>query len=103
MTDVEALVRDANERFISDRIQIEQWVNTLMQRVSEIDPKDLVGVNIPSGKTAQELLPALYTQPYCKEAYLVQREALNNFQLEINKIGEVYNQRFWEIINESKC
>lgn len=76
---VEAL-REREKEFIERRAKIEMEVNSFLTSVDKTNDERITSVpGRPAGSTAKEVLPALWAEPFDKEAYALQLGALNHY------------------------
>jgi len=99
MKSVEEMIREREVAFIEKRMEIAQWVLQLMKDTREMAPELLEGIEIPQGNTAEELLPALYSEPFDEEAYKQQAEKINIFQQKKDAVAEKLNEESLSILS----
>ena len=100
MTPVQNLIAERERQFIETRLLICQWVEKLMENVSQIDPKLLTNLDVPKGKTAQELLPSLFVTPFDFEQYEKEAAVLNAFQSRLDALADWLNAEALKCLSE---
>jgi hypothetical protein len=81
--------------FIERRVFISQWVKEFMENVRAIDPSEMVGIDIPAGDTAEELLPSLFVEPFdhaAHEKYLQELDVVESLRLKVNEVATRLNE-----------
>lgn len=74
----------------------ESNINAYLTRVFELydeEPGIFAGVTMPSGRTAREVLPSMFAEPFDPVQYDKERTALKDFEKEVLRIGDEYNRK----------
>ena len=80
---VVALIEKKQQEFYVNKGKNEENINSYLQRIFELyeeDPSIFAGVEMPVGRTAKEVVPAMYEEPFNSELYKEQRKKLLDFQ-----------------------
>lgn len=97
---VQALIAERQRQFIEQRLLISQWVSQLMKNVHEIDQELLVGIDVPSQTTAEELLPSLFKEPFDLEQYNKEKAVVEELQRNIDELADKLNQEALKCLSE---
>ena len=101
MTDVTKLLEERRNQFITTRRDIEVYIETFFSELEKVPPKLLADVQLPTGRTAQEIFPALYAEPFDEEAYEAQYEAFNKCYKQVQGVAEYLNKKAEELLGVS--
>lgn len=77
------LVDKKEQEFFINKGKNENNINAYLERIFtlyETNPEIFAGVEMPCGKTAQEVVPAMYEEPFDEVKYKEQRKKLLDFQ-----------------------
>ena len=97
--DVHALLEKRRAAFLTKRRDIEVWVDKFFSEVSAISPELLKDTHPPAGKTAQELLPSMYKEPFSQEEFDKEYAVLNSYYNEVQGVAEYLNSKAAEVLN----
>jgi hypothetical protein len=100
--DVSKLIAERERKFIEQRVLITQWIKEFMESVHAFDPELLKGIKIPEGRTAEELLPSLFIEPFDHAAYLREREAMEDLRGKVNAVAEKLNEEALACLQQLK-
>lgn len=78
--DVTTLLRERQNKFIETRTLIASEVQKYLNSLNAMDAEVRAEILLPKGNTPQEILPALWVEPFDMEAYT---EQLNQFQASV--------------------
>ena len=101
MTDVNKLLEERRNQFITTRRDIEIYIETFFSELEKVPPKLLADVELPSGRTAQEIFPSLYVEPFDEEQYNKEYEAFNQCYEKVQGVAEYLNQKAEELLGVS--
>lgn len=77
------LIEQKNQEFYVNKGKNEANINSYLTRIFELydkNPAIFEGVEMPCGRTAQEVVPAMYEEPFDEQKYKEQRKRLLDFQ-----------------------
>lgn len=98
--DVNAIIEKRRNMFISARRDVEVWVETFFKELDRVDAKLLDGIELPTGRTAKELFPSLYVEPFNEEQYEMEYSTFNAFYEQIMSVAERLNNKALEVLNQ---
>lgn len=87
--DVTSLLRERQNKFIETRTLIASEVQKYLNSLNAMDAEVRAEILLPNGTTPQEILPALWTEPFDTEAY---KEQLSHFQASVQS-AKIYCDR----------
>lgn len=99
-TDVNALLEKRRNMFISSRRDVEVWIEKFFTELDQVNPQLLEGVEFPTGRTAQDIFPALYSEPFDEEAYCQQYATFEVFYNKVMEVAEYLNSKALEVLNQ---
>ena len=88
MVDAQKLLEQRRNMFISTRRDIEVWVSTFFTELDKVSPKLLEGIELPTGRTAQDIFPSLYVEPFDEEKYNAEYEEFNALYEKVMQVAE---------------
>ena len=88
-------------KFIEARSTIKHEVDQFLESVKATDPSVFVGLEIPAGNTAEEILPSLWVEPFNQEQYNQELAKLNAFIAQIHIVTDRLNQEALECLQKS--
>jgi len=100
MLDVQQLLIKRQEEFLSTRITISNIIANLFEGLSKVDPNLLKDINMPAGRTAEEILPALFTEPFDINEYNKQLAVYQRFASEIDNLAIRLNEEALKCLSE---
>lgn len=99
MTDVNKLLEQRRNMFISTRRDIEVWIEKFFTELDQVSPALMEGITIPTGRTAQEIFPSLYTEPFDEEKYNEEYATFTAFYEKVMEVAEYLNKKAIEVLN----
>ena len=96
--DVHALLEQRRTKFITKRRDIEVWVETFFKEVSQINESLLKDIKPLNGRTAQELFPSMYKEPFSQEEFNKEYAVVHEYYTQIQAIAESLNKRAEEVL-----
>ena len=90
--DVAQLIKDKESKFVEQRTLTEVEINKFLESIKDIEDeiKDIPGK--PTGTTAKEIVPSLWTEPFDEAKYKDEIEAFNAYVEEVVKFGDKINE-----------
>lgn len=77
---VEEILRVRQGKFVETRTRIEMEVNKFLESIDKIDDERVTSISgRPVGKTCNEVLPALWEDPFDETKYKMQLANLNQY------------------------
>ena len=101
MPDVQKLLEERRTMFITGRRDVEIYIERFFKEVDKLSPNLLTGIEPIKGRTAQEIFPSLYTEPFNEEQYEKEYAAFDRYYQEIFKIGEFLNKKAEEVLKDA--
>lgn len=98
MTDAKQLLEQRRNIFISTRRDIEVWVDKFFKEISQVNPKLMEGIEAPAGKTAQELFPSLYIEPFDEEKYNAEYAEFSAYYDKVMEVAKYLNDKAQEVL-----
>lgn len=98
MIDVNKMLDQRRSMFISTRRDIEVWIEKFFSELEQVNPSLLENITFPTGKTAQEIFPSLYIEPFNEEAYTAERAAFDEFYNKVMEVAEYLNKKAAEVL-----
>lgn len=99
MTDVNKLLEQRRNMFISTRRDIEIWVEKFFTEINQVNPSLMEGITLPTGQTAQDIFPSLYTEPFDEEQYNKEYEEFDALYNKVMEVAEYLNNKAIEVLN----
>lgn len=100
MLDIQQLLMKRQNEFVQTRFQIKTIIDNLFAGLGQVDPKLLENINMPNGTTAEEILPALFQEPFDVDAYNQQLAEYNKFAAEIDNLALRLNEEAIKCLSE---
>lgn len=88
---VEALLRERQNLFIESRTKIEREVTMFLSSLEKINDELIPNQVSLRGKTAKDILPSLWADPFVKTDYQKDLEAFNAHVLEVRMLANKLN------------
>ena len=98
MTDVHALLEQRRTAFIAKRRDIEVWVEKFFTEIDAISPDLLKDTHPPIGKTAKDLLPSMYKEPFVQEEFDKEYAVLDAYYQEVQQVASYLNEKAAEVL-----
>lgn len=98
MTDVSQLLEQRRNMFIATRRDIEVWIDKFFSEIDKVRPELLKDITFPTGRTAQELFPALYKEPFDEEQYNKEYADFNAFYEKVMEVADYLNSKAREVL-----
>ena len=98
MTDVNKLLETRRNMFISTRRDIEVYITNFFSELEQVNPDLLKDIQLPEGRTAKDIFPSLYVEPFNEEAYNKEYEAFTALYEAVGKVAEYLNQKAMEVL-----
>lgn len=96
--DVHELLEQRRTAFVTKRRDIEVWVDKFFAEVDAINPNLLKETHPPEGRTAQELFPSMYKEPFVQEEFDAEYAKLNAYYEEIQEVANFLNTKAAEVL-----
>ncbi len=90
--ELEMALKQRQVKFVETRTVIASEVTKFLNSVQSLPEKVRVQVILPNGNTAQEILPALWEEPFDQAAYNSQLEAFNNSVRSVVTVCDALNE-----------
>lgn len=92
MVDVDQLIRNKETQFVEQRTKTEIEINKFLESIKDIEEeiKDIPGK--PTGTTAKEIVPSLWTEPFDEAKYKEEIEALKKYVDAVVAYGDRINE-----------
>ena len=98
MVDPNKLLEERRNQFISKRRDIENYITTFFTEYAQIDPSLLANITPPEGKTAQEIFPSLYVEPFDEEKYNQEYDNWTEFFMKVKAVSDAINEKAAEVL-----
>ena len=101
--EVRALEKQRQEIFLRERTKRELEIKALfeeVERIKQLKPELLEGIELPNGTTAQELYPSLYNDSYDVEANKKEVAIVAEFVQKLQAALEPYHQQIYSLLKE---
>lgn len=98
MIDVNKMLEQRRNMFISTRRDIEVWVDKFFTELDQVSPNLLQEITFPTGRTAKDIFPSLYVEPFNEEQYNKEREEFDVFYNKVMDVAEYLNQKAAEVL-----
>ena len=98
MTDVNKILEERRNQFITTRRDIEVYIETFFTELDKVPAKLLADVQLPTGRTAQEIFPSLYAEPFDEEKYNAEYEAFDKCYQQVQGVAEFLNEKAKEVL-----
>ena len=99
MIDYTELLKQREQVFTETRYEIIKRVTATLEGLTKIDPQLLATLPPLPGNTVQEVFPALFTEPFNKEAYQQQLAVYNTFKDQANLLIDKLNKEAIECLS----
>mgnify|MGYP001027830327 CR=1 FL=1 len=86
MTELEMALKQRQEKFVETRTIIASEVTKFLNSLSALPDEIKAQAIMPTGTTAQEILPALWSDPFNQEEYEAQ---LSNFNRSVDSVTSI--------------
>lgn len=90
--DVKQLLTMRQNKFIEDRTIIAERVNKYLESLANLDNELRAQCIIPTGTNAQEVLPALWQEPFDEAAYQAQLAEFNRSVASVKLVYQRINE-----------
>ena len=101
MTDINKLLEQRRATFISERRDVEVYINTFFEELDKVNPSLLKDCHPVQGRTAEEIFPSLYTEPFDEEQYNKEYEAFNTYYEEVKNVADYLNKKAEEVLSSA--
>lgn len=78
MTDISIALKQRQDKFVETRTIIATEINKFLESLGELTEEDRNNIKMPAGRSPQEILPALWVEPFDEAAY---NEQLKEFSV----------------------
>ena len=99
--EIQELLRKRQEKFIETRSTIKQEVDAFLKSISQIDHTFFNGLQVPTGSTTEEVLPALWVEPFDEAEYNKELTQLNSFIAQVHILTDKCNQEALACLQQS--
>lgn len=100
MSQIQQLLQQRQTQFIEKRANIKSEVDAFLESVKVIDTDMLVGLAVPTGHTAEEVLPSLWEEPFDSNKYATELKNLNVFISQVHELTDKLNQEALECLQQ---
>lgn len=90
------LIEQKQQEFYVYKGKNEENINSYLSRIFELYdkyPEIFAGVEMPAGRTAKDVVPAMYEEPFNADTYKEQRKKLLDFQNIMKSRADDYNRK----------
>lgn len=101
MTDVEQLLEKRRNMFIASRRDVEVYIANFFAELDKINPSLLKDTHPVEGRTAQEIFPSLYKEPYDMEEYEKEYARFDAYYKEVEAVAQYLNKKAEEVLNNA--
>lgn len=102
MATVKQLYNARLQLFIERRSKVQAEVDRFLQSVKSINPERLAGIEPIEGDTAQEVLPALWREPYDSQQYEVELSRLQHYISQVKAVADELNAEALRILSDNQ-
>lgn len=100
MTTEQNLLSQARNKFLTERAREEAKVQAWADSLSKVDPSLLRDIKLPSPLTLETLTPEVYKDSPDPVVYEQQYNAAMELIAKVNAIGDEYNRRGLQVLEE---
>lgn len=90
--DYQQLLQQAYNKYAEQRAEVINTVNTIIHRLTLMTPEFKEGLDIPSGTTAEEWVPSLFSENFSASQYAAEAARINSLVDQINERADAANQ-----------
>lgn len=101
MTDINKLLDQRRAAFIAARRDIELYIQNFFAELDKVNPSLLENTHPVTGRTAQEIFPSLYAEPFDEEKYNQEYEIFDAYFQEVKSVADYLNAKAEEVLNSA--
>lgn len=99
---IEQLYATLNNKFVEQRTLTEVEVNKFLKSLEELDPVYQQQLNVVPGRTARDLLPSLWTEPFDEETYKQEKAVVDAMIQQATAVCDQLNEEAMRCLQESQ-
>ena len=101
MVDPNKLLEERRNKFVSKRRDVEVYIETFFTEYIQIPQELLKDITPPEGRTAQEIFPSLYREPFDEEQYNKEYEEWSSFFVKVKAVSDAINEKAAEVLHNA--
>lgn len=98
---VDQLLRERQDKFVERRTVIENEVNQFLKSLESLDHVYKQQLQVIDGRTAKDVLPALWAEPFVQETYDAQKAELDKYIASVQAVCDQLNEEALRCLQES--